>query len=184
CPPGPNGSLSTVQPNQELVTPRLRQAAGRIAASHGLEVFEIQLRREPVGWVLRVTIDRPAPPDEVLDSGAAIEEEPIGIEECQRVSEDLSALIDVNDALTEGLSEFTLEVSSPGLDRPLRGERDYRRFRGRLAKIVTAEPVERLVHFFGRLAGLEGDEVLLQEGRRTHRVPLRVISRARLEVEF
>ena len=64
------------------------------------------------------------------------------------------------------------------------GERDYRRFRGRLAKIVTAEPVEGQVHFFGRLAGLEGDEVLLQEGRRTHRVPLRVISRARLEVEF
>lgn len=171
-------------PTRDHVNERLRQAAGRIATSHGLELFEVQLRREAIGWVLRVTIDRPAPPAEVLESEPVIEEEPIGIEDCQRVSQDLSALLDVDESLTEGLAEFTLEVSSPGLDRPLRDAADYRRFRGRLAKLVTKEPVEGQSHFSGRLAGVDEGTVLLVEGRRTHRVPLDAISRGRLEVEF
>jgi ribosome maturation factor RimP len=80
-----------------------------------------------------------------------------------------------------------LEVSSPGLDRPLRlerGEDDFRRFAGRLVKIVTAEPVEGQTHFAGRLSGVEDGRVLVAEGRRVHRVPLGAIKRARLDVEF
>ncbi len=161
---------------------RLRQAATRVAASHGLDVFDVQVRREPVGWVVRVIIDRPEPAGGWT---AAAAEEPVGIEDCQRVSQDLGVLLDVEDELTAGLDQrFTLEVSSPGLDRPLRGEADYRRFTGRLAKIVTREPVDGQSHFSGRLAGLDEGVVLLTEGRRTHRVPLDRISRARLEVEF
>jgi ribosome maturation factor RimP len=79
---------------------------------------------------------------------------------------------------------YTLEVSSPGLDRKLRGEADYRRFTGRLAKIVTSEPVDGQSHFAGRLSGVEGTDLLLTEGRRVHRVPIASISRARLDVEF
>jgi ribosome maturation factor RimP len=158
---------------------RLRDAAGRVAASFGLEVFDLQMRRESIGWVLRVVLDRPATPDPTTG------EEPVGIEDCQRVSQDLSVLLDVEPELLDGFDrEFTLEVSSPGLDRPLRGESDYRRFVGRLAKIVTREPVDGQSHFFGRLAGVDGVDVLVTEGRRTHRVPLSLISRARLEVEF
>jgi ribosome maturation factor RimP len=161
---------------------RLRDAAVRVAGSHGLEVFDVQVRRESVGRVLRVIIDRPAPP---AATGQPAGEEPVGIEDCQRVSQDLGALLDVEDALTADLGEgFTLEVSSPGLDRPLRGEADYRRFTGRLAKIVTHEPVGGQSHFAGRLSGVEDGMVLLAEGRRIHRVPLDRISRARLEVEF
>jgi ribosome maturation factor RimP len=161
---------------------RLKEAAGRVAASHGLEIFDVQVRRESVGQVLRVILDRPAPPS---TGGVPVAEVPVGIEDCQRVSHDLGALLDVEAELTEGLGEsFTLEVSSPGLDRPLRGEGDYRRFVGRLAKIVTREPVDGQSHFSGRLAGVDGGTVLLTEGRRTHRVPLDMISRARLEVEF
>jgi ribosome maturation factor RimP len=94
-------------------------------------------------------------------------------------------LLDVDDALSGGLPDgYVLEVSSPGLDRPLRGEADYRRFAGRLAKIVTREPVAGQSHFAGRLAGVEGGEVLVVEGRRTHRIPLALINRARLDVEF
>jgi ribosome maturation factor RimP len=161
---------------------RLKEAAGRVASTHGLDVFDVQVRRESVGLVLRVILDRPAPP---LDDGRPVAEEPVGIEDCQRVSQDLSALLDVEDELTADLgSAFTLEVSSPGLDRPLRGEQDYRRFVGRLAKIVTREPVDGQSHFAGRLAGVDEGSVLLSEGRRTHRVPIDRISRARLEVEF
>ena len=117
-------------------------------------------------------------------------EEPVGIEDCQRVSHDLSALLDVDEGLAPLVDrEYTLEVSSPGLDRVLRGDEDYRRFAGRLAKIVTSEPVQGQTHFEGRLAGVEGTTgtdrvVLVAEGRRTHRVPIGLIKRARLEVEF
>jgi len=177
-----------VNPTRDDVLDRLRHATSRIAASYGLELFDVQIRREAIGWVLRVTIDRPAPVS-VTNAPAdgtlgPVHEEPMGIEDCQRVSQDLSALLDVDDSLTEGLSEFTLEVSSPGLDRPLRGEADYRRFVGRLAKLVTKEPLNGQAHFSGRLAGVDDGAVLLREGRRTHRVPLDVIRRARLEVEF
>jgi ribosome maturation factor RimP len=172
-------------PNDTL--DRLREAAGRVAASHGLDLFDLQFRREPIGWVLRVILDRQPRPggpgvDVAAGQGAS---DAVGIEDCQRVSQDLGALLDVEPDLTAGLDQaYTLEVSSPGLDRPLRGEGDYRRFAGRLAKIVTREPVGGQSHFAGRLAGLEDGEVLIAEGRRTHRVPLTLISRARLDVEF
>ena len=160
---------------------RLRDAATRVAGSHGLDIFEVQCRREASGWVLRVIIDRPAPgvgPSDGL-------EEAVGIEDCQRVSHDLSALLDVEDELTAGLTGgYTLEVSSPGLDRPLRHEADYRRFTGRLAKLVTHEPMDGQSHFAGRLSGIDGGDVLLTEGRRVHRVPLAKIRRGRLDVEF
>jgi ribosome maturation factor RimP len=166
---------------RDAAVDRLKAAAGRVAASHGLEVFDLQFRRESVGWVLRVILDRvPAEP-----AGPDGREDPVSIDDCRRVSEDFSALLDVDDDLTAGVSTtYTLEVSSPGLDRPLRGEVDYRRFVGRLAKILTHEPVDDQSHFAGRLAGVEDGAVLIAEGRRTHRVPLDAIRRARLEVEF
>jgi ribosome maturation factor RimP len=177
-----------VNPTRDEVLDRLRHATSRIAASYGLELFDVQIRREAIGWVLCVTIDRPAPVADTTvpaaEGAGPGHEEPIGIEDCQHVSQDLSALLDVDDSLTEGLNEFTLEVSSPGLDRPLRGEADYRRFVGRLAKLVTKEPVGGQVHFMGHLAGIDDGAVLLREGRRTHRVPMNLVSRARLEVEF
>jgi ribosome maturation factor RimP len=155
----------------------VRAAADRVAASYGLEIFDLQFRREAIGWVLRVVLDRPG------DAGGL--GEAVTIEDCQRVSQDFSALLDVEDELGRALDrQYTLEVSSPGLDRPLRGEADYRRFTGRLAKIVTDAPVEGQSHFEGRLTGVEGSVVVVTEGRRVHRIPLAHIRRARLEVEF
>jgi len=156
----------------------LRDAAERVARSHGLEIFDVQLRREPIGMVLRVVIDRPDP------GRVETPEESVGIADCQRVSQDLSALLDVEDALASVERGYTLEVSSPGLDRPLRGEADYRRFVGRMAKIVTREPVAGQSHFAGRLSGVEHGDVLIAEGRKTHRVPIDLVRRARLDVEF
>jgi ribosome maturation factor RimP len=144
-------------------------------------VFDVHLRRESIGTVLRVIIDRP-------DRGVVeAPDEAVGIEECQRVSHDLSALLDVEEeemgeaALAK---EYTLEVSSPGLDRPLRHEADYRRFAGRLAKVVSTEPIGGQSAFSGRLRGVEDGHVILEEGRRTHRVPLARVKRAQLAVEF
>jgi ribosome maturation factor RimP len=164
---------------------RLRQAAERVAGTHGLDIFDVQFRRESNGMVLRVMIDRRA-------DAAGLEQPPVPgtpdgvtVEDCSRVSHDLSALLDVEgDTMGIPDDEYTLEVSSPGLDRPLRHEADYRRFAGRLAKIVTREPVGTQSAFAGRIAGVEDGEVLLEEGRRTHRVPLALVKRAHLEVEF
>ena len=104
------------------------------------------------------------------------------IEDCEHVSRDVSAILDVEETIDH---RFTLEVSSPGLDRPLRRARDYRRFAGRLAKIVVTEAVDNQKHFAGRLHGLERDAVVIETaaGKR-HVIPLSLISRARLDVEF
>ncbi len=167
--------------SRDRAVARVRETAERVAASHGLEIFDLQFRRESVGWVLRIRLDRPW--NEA--GGPERPEDAVGIEDCQRVSHDLGTVLDVEDDLGAALDRaYTLEVSSPGLDRPLRQPADYRRFAGRLAKIVTTAPVEGQTSFAGRLAGLEEDAVVLSEGRRTHRVPLAAIKRARLDVEF
>lgn len=168
-----------ITPKAEEIA-RLRDAAERVASSHGLAVFDVQLRREPIGTVLRVIIDRPDP------GRVEAPEESVGIADCQRVSQDLSALLDVEDEFGEAdlADKYTLEVSSPGLDRPLRHAADYRRFAGRLAKVVTTEPIGRQTAFAGRITAVEDDAVLLEEGRKMHRVPLAKIKRAHLDVEF
>ena len=170
---------------------RLRERVAGVVESYGLELFDLQFRRESYGWVLRIVIDRPwdGSATQAAATGATgampLMEEPVGINDCGRVSQDLSAILDVEPELLGGLDRtYTLEVSSPGLDRPLRDERDYRRFAGRLAKIVTSAPVNGQSAFAGRLSGVEGENVLVAEGRRTHRIPLTAIKRARLEVEF
>jgi len=162
-------------------TERIRAAAERVAATHGLEIFDVQLRRESIGTVLRVVIDRPD------TGGIEAPEDAVGIVECQRVSQDLSAVLDVEEEELGASAlgqHYTLEVSSPGLDRPLRHEADYRRFAGRLAKVVTTEPLDGQSAFSGRLRGVEDGHVILEEGRRTHRVPLARVKRAQLAVEF
>ena len=152
----------------------MRDIATRVAAGLGLEVFDVQFRREAQGMVLRVQIDRPGP--------AARPEESVSVEDCANVSRELSAILDVEDAVS---TAYTLEVSSPGLDRPLRRAQDYARFAGRRAKIVMRDKVDGQTFFRGQLAGLEGDVVLIDaDDRRRHRVPLDVITRAHLEVEF
>lgn len=152
----------------------VRDIAARVAGERGLEILDIETVREHGRQVLRVVLDRPWP-------GAAANDS-VTLEDCARVSEELSTILDVEDPLPD---RYTLEVSSPGLDRPLRRREDYERFVGRLAKIVLSEPVSRQTAFAGRLRGIEGDEVLFEsEGGKAVRLPLRLITRARLDVEF
>jgi ribosome maturation factor RimP len=154
---------------------RIRAIAERVAAARGLEVWDVQSRRESVGHVVRIVLDRPGP--------AATTDDSVGIEDCEQVNREIGTILDVEDPLP---FTYVLEVSSPGLDRPLRGPDDYRRFAGRLAKVVVREPVDNQKAFEGRLGGIEQDEDVLLETKngRLHRLPLRLITRARLEVEF
>src|SRR6266571_8029384 len=110
------------------VVGHVRTIASRVAATFGVDIFDVQFRREAGGMILRIQIDRPGP--------AATAEESVSVEDCARVSRDISAVLDVEDVVP---TAYTLEVSSPGLDRPLRHADDYRRFAGRRAKIVMRE---------------------------------------------
>ena len=158
---------------------KVRAIATRVARTFGLEIFNVQLRRESIGWVLRVILDRQESNSEAAGAGPA--RESVNLDDCQRVSRDLSAVLDVDFTFDH---EYTLEVSSPGLDRPLRHLDDCRRFVGRLTKIVTTEAVDGLHHVAGRIASVEDNQVVVDTGQRLHRVPWPVVSRARLEVEF
>lgn len=154
---------------------QIKATAERVVGAHGLELVDVQLTRESVGWVVRVTIDRPGP--------AGTPEESVGIEDCSLVSRELSTILDVEDPLDRA---YTLEVTSPGLDRPLRHEADFRRFAGRLAKLVLEQPVDGQTFFNGRIQGVENGEVVILVGKkeRAHRLPLAGIKRANLDVEF
>jgi ribosome maturation factor RimP len=169
-----------VRPDNEIE--RIRPIAQRVVESMGLELFYVVLRRESIGWVLRVVIDRPAERD--ADGRVRVEpaERSIGIDDCQGVSQDLSVVLDVETSFDV---PYTLEVSSPGMDRPLRGEDDFRRFAGRLVKLVVKDAVDGQMHFEGRLGGVVDGAVVIEGKRgREKRIPLNLVARARLGVEF
>src|ERR1700690_3288316 len=112
----------------------------RVAASSGLEVVEIELRGGGKARMLRIFIDRPGGIDK-----------PAGVthEDCASLSREVSTIFDVEDALPGGA--YTLEVSSPGLDRKLFRAADFERFQGSRVKLTTREPVNGNRHFEGRL---------------------------------
>jgi len=171
---------------------KIRAAAERVAHSMGLEVYDVEWKIGKQRF-LRVILDRPpkagAPISDAigqLGTGtAAAAEVGISHDDCQRVSQQLSVILDVEELIPG--PGYVLEVSSPGLDRALRKPGDYERFRGRLAKISTTEPVENEKFFEGRLGGLfEGKIKIELKGKtpRTVEVPLEKIRKAQLVVEF
>jgi len=151
---------------REDVARRVHQLALAITDRLGLELVGVEVTGEGVRTVVRVLVDR---------------EGGIDVEECARVSEMLSRQLDLEDPLQH---RYTLEVASPGLDRPLRGVGDFDRFAGRLAEVVTSQPVEGQRRFVGRLGGIVGGRVVLHlpDGRDLQ-VPLGEVAEARLRVD-
>ena len=137
-----------------------------VVAGMGYELIEIEYLPNPKFGVLRLYID----------SEAGIQ-----IDDCSAVSHQISALIDVEDPLP---GKFNLEISSPGLDRPLRRVEDFQRFSGELAKVKTSVPVEGQRNFKGRLAGVEDDALTLQCEDKTVNLPLSAIDKARLVPQY
>ena len=153
---------------------RIREAAERVARSEGLDIFDVEWK---VGKqrLLRIYLDRLPGPGNPEGLG-------ITHNDCQRVSEQLSVLLDVED-LVPGPS-YTLEVSSPGLDRKLIKPADYERFAGRLAQIWLNEPIEKQKYFEGRLAGYTDGVVKLTVKGGEIAVPYAGIRKANLMVEL
>ena len=146
----------------------------------GLELVELQWNREVEGWVMRGFIDRPAGPKVpgASEGGESVFEPTfVSHEDCEQVSRDLSATLDVADTIRH---TYRLEVSSPGIDRPLRRERDFARFAGQEAKIRMTDPVEGRRNFSGVLAGASGGRVQIDCEGRSYQLPLDMIVRANL----
>jgi ribosome maturation factor RimP len=122
---------------------KIREIAERVAASSGLEVVEVELRGGGKARMLRIFIDKPAG---------------VTHEDCVSVSREVSTILDVEDAIP---GAYTLEVSSPGLDRKLFRPADYERFTGSLIKLTTQQPVNGNRHFEGRLEHFEQGRLTL-----------------------
>ena len=172
---------------------KIRGAAERVARSEGLEVVDVEWKIGKQRF-LRVYIDRvPKPVARISDAAGPLDtaevlHDPfpkISHADCERVSQQLSVILDVEE-LVPGPG-YTLEVSSPGLDRALKKAADFERFRGRLAKITTTEPIGNAKFFEGRLTGFADGKVRMElKGKeaRTVEVPLEAIRKANLVVEF
>jgi ribosome maturation factor RimP len=143
-----------------LAEPHVRDA--------GFDLIEVQFGREPTGPVLRLFIDRPA---------AEGETQGVTHEDCERVSRDVSAALDVADRIPHA---YQLEVSSPGLDRPLRRERDFARFAGESARIRLNEGVEGRRNFTGVIRGAGNGRVEIACEGRSYDLPIGDIARANL----
>jgi ribosome maturation factor RimP len=133
---------------------RVREISERVAASSGLEVVDVELHGGGKARMLRITIDRqpgaPAPSTPGDGSGEA-QAAVTGVThgDCERMSREVGTILDVEDVIPG--ASYTLEVSSPGLDRKLSAARDFQRFTGSLVKLMTREPVDGQRHFEGRL---------------------------------
>ncbi|HVV48262.1 MAG TPA: ribosome maturation factor RimP [Polyangia bacterium] len=149
----------------------------------GFDLIEVQFGREQQGSVLRLFIDRPAGSAEGATAGeGAVEGQGttpplIGVDDCERVSRDVSAALDVADKISHA---YQLEVSSPGLDRPLRRERDFARFVGENAKVRLEVGVEGRRNFSGTIRGAKDGRVEIACDGRSYELPIDDIVRANL----
>lgn len=155
---------------KHTVEERVRTLAEPIVAAEGKELLDLEFVREREGWVLRLFIDKP---------GGGV-----GLDDCTQVSHAVETALDVEDIIPH---EYHLEVSSPGLNRPLKKLEHYKRVQGQKVKVKTYGPIGEppRKNFTGTLSGVEEDTVVVDvEGAGSFRIPLKDIAKANLEYEF
>ena len=153
--------------NRAAIEQKAEGIVGPLLEDEGLSVVDIEYRRERSGWVLRVLIDR---------------QEGITLDDCARVSREFGQLLDVEDIIP---TSYRLEVSSPGLDRPLKKEEDFVKYSGRRVRIKTKDQVSGRRNFKGALLDCtEGKIMVKVDGSEVFAIPLSSILKANLEVEL
>lgn len=153
---------------KEAIVEKVTEIARRVAAPEGLEVVEIQLAGGGSSRLLRIYIDKPGG----VTHG-----------DCEFVSQNVGTILDVEDVMPGG--SYTLEVSSPGVERKLTLPKDFERFKGKKAKVILREPVENQRRWEGVLAGVDEGMVTLEVGpARSVRFDLSKIERANLKFEW
>ncbi|PIQ99539.1 MAG: ribosome maturation factor RimP [Nitrospinae bacterium CG11_big_fil_rev_8_21_14_0_20_45_15] len=148
------------------IVQKVTQIVDPIILEEGLELVDVEYFKAGKNWLLRLYIDKP---------GGVL------LEDCQNISRQLSDLIDINEIITV---PFTLEVSSPGLDRPLKKEEDFRRFIGKKARVQTFSPIDGQKKFVGVISDVSNSVLKLQIDDASKEISLDKISKARLEIEF
>src|SRR5262249_42591515 len=152
----------------EAVASKIEEIAQRVAQSEGMEVVEVEVKGGGNHRFVRISIDKP--------SG-------ITHADCELVSQQVGTILDVEDVMPGG--RYTLEVSSPGLERKLVKLQDYQRFQGRKAKVTLREPVEGRRAWEGTLVGISDGTVSLQtEPDHTVRFPFEMVQKANLKFEW
>jgi ribosome maturation factor RimP len=146
----------------------IRQILDPILESMGLSLWEMEFQRHGPKWLLRIYIDR--------ESGG------VTLSDCEQVSRDLSTALDVEDIIQHA---YTLEVSSPGLDRTLTRPEHFVRFIGSMVKVKTYQPIEGQKVFRGKLLGM-GEAVIKVELETSAvlEIPMSNITKVALEVEI
>ena len=150
----------------DSIEARVQELAERVAIDHGLELVHVEVAGPDNKPIVRVFIDKP---------------HGVTHDDCSDVSTHLGTILDVEDFIH---ASYTLEVSSPGLERGLYKRADYERFSGSNAKLKTRQALNGQRNFRGRLLGVEGDEVIFED--RTNgrvQIPLDLITKANLEVD-
>lgn len=169
---GPQRKLTQAQQQLEGA---LRQLIDPICRVHGVELVDVRHLREPGGAVIRVIIDRDAPGVEV-GSG-------VSLEDCTAVSRDVSTALDVHDDMLPS-GAYRLEVSSPGLERPLVKLADFERFSGREVKVRTRTAIDRQRRFRGKLLGVVDQSIELDQDGKVLLIPHEDIAQANLVYRF
>jgi ribosome maturation factor RimP len=150
----------------EIVVEAITSLVMPVLQEKDLVLVDVLYRRESSGWVLRLLIDK---------------EDGVTLDDCTAVSREVSHLLDIEDIIEQA---FNLEVSSPGLDRPLKSVGDFQRFAGRKAKVTTKEPIEGNQVFMGRINKVEDELITMEVGQQELCIPFSEVAKARLEVEF
>jgi ribosome maturation factor RimP len=153
---------------KEETVAKIIQIAERVGGPEGIEIVDVQLLGAGRGRVLRIFIDRP---------------QGVSHADCEFISHQVGTILDVEDVIPG--ESYTLEVSSPGLERKLLKEKDFERFVGQKAKVVLREPVDNRRSWEGKLAGVSQGVVALEpsDGRVIH-FPLTQVEKANLKFEW
>lgn len=160
-------------------TQRLISIIEPVLQASGYELVDVRLVMEQGGWTLRVAVDRPLDPDMPPDE---VPQDRVDLTACENISRELSAVLDVEDPIPQA---YSLEVSSPGIDRPLRTAAHFAYFNGSDAKIqmaigVPTESGSERKNFRGYLRGVEGDKVLIDVDGQRFALPIEDIEQAKL----
>lgn len=149
-----------------------------ICTAEGVDLVQVRHLREPEGTVLRVLIERPGAESAAPGAGTGIT-----LEDCRRVSHALSAALDADEGIIPG--QYRLEVSSPGVERPLVKPVDFERYAGREVQLSSKKSIEGKKTFSGILGGLRGDQVLLRDSKgEEFALPLDEVAKAHLVFRF
>jgi len=153
---------------KEAVASKIEEIAQRVAESEGIEIVEVEVKGGGNNRFVRISIDKPAG----VTHG-----------DCELVSHQVGTILDVEDVVPGG--HYTLEVSSPGVERKLIKPQDYQRFQGKKARISLRDAVEGRRNWEGTLAGLDNGAVLLETAPgKTVRFPFEQVQKANLKFEW